>query len=127
MKSMYVGIDFDGTMVEHKYPEIGEPITAAIETVKDLMCAGHKIILYTMRSGERLAQAVEYLEDQEIKLYSVNENPSQKYWTESKKIFCNLYIDDAALGCPLVCPDKGRPFVDWEEVRELLKTIGYLE
>lgn len=100
---MYIGIDFDGTMVEHKYPEIGEPV----DVVKKLMTAGHKIILYTMRSGERLEQAVEYLEEEGIVLYAVNENPSQKYWTESPKIFCNLYIDDASLGCPLIYPDVG--------------------
>lgn len=121
MKSLYIGIDFDGTMVEHKYPEIGEPIDGAIETVLELQKAGHKIILITMRCEERLIQAVEYLEEEYgIELYAINENPSQKYWTKSPKIFANIYIDDAALGCPLIFPEKGRPYVDWEKVRELL-------
>lgn len=120
MKSLYVGLDFDGTMVKHKYPKIGEPIEDAVEVVQELIEKGHKVILYTMRSGERLQEAVDYLEEEGIKLYAVNENPSQKYWTESPKIFCNVYIDDATLGCPLEFPEKGRPFVDWEAVRELL-------
>lgn len=126
MKSMYIGLDFDGTVVKHKYPAIGEPLEYAIETIAELQGAGHKIILYTMRSGERLEQAVEYLEENGIKLYKVNENPSQKHWTESPKIFCNLYIDDAALGCPLDYEATSRPFVDWVTVRELLVEKGYL-
>lgn len=121
IKSLYIGVDFDGTMVEHKYPLMGNPLDGAIETVQELISAGHKIILYTMRSGERLADAIDYLECNGIKPYAVNENPSQKYWTTSPKIFCNVYIDDAALGTPMVIPnDKGRPCVDWERVRELL-------
>lgn len=127
MKSLVIGIDFDGTMVKHAYPEIGEPLEDAVDTVLSLIAAGHKIILYTMRAGERLAEAVEYMEENDIELYGVNKNPTQHHWTESPKIFCNLYIDDAALGCPLVDPEKSRPYVDWEEVRELLEERGILE
>ena len=135
MKSLFIGIDFDGTMVEHKYPEIGKPLEDAVETCHDLMEAGHKIILYTMRSGERLQQAVEYMQENEIELYAINENPTQHHWTSSPKIFCNIYIDDAALGCPTLQSIKdtdengvaGRPYVDWEIVRELLNDRGVLE
>lgn len=127
MKSAYIGIDFDGTMVEHAYPALGEPVEGAIECVKDLMKYGHKIILYTMRSEERLVEAVEYLEENDIVLFGVNNNPTQHHWTKSPKIFCNFYIDDAAIGCPLVTPEKGRPYVDWEKVRELLEDKGLLE
>ena len=127
MKSLFIGVDFDGTCVKHKYPEIGEPLEGAIETILELQEAGHKIILYTMRSEERLVQAVEYLEENGVELYAVNENPTQKYWTKSPKIFCQVYIDDAALGCPLEHPEKGRPFVDWDEVRELLVEQGLLD
>ena len=49
--SQIIGIDFDGTIVEHKYPEIGNPVPGALETMKDLIQQGHKIILWTMRSG----------------------------------------------------------------------------
>lgn len=132
MKSSYIGIDFDGTMVTHKYPLIGEPLDGAIEVVMKLQEAGHKIILYTMRSGERLEQAVEYMEDNLIDLYGINENKSQKHWTDSPKIFANLYIDDAALGCPLEYEDENgnklpRGQVDWDGVEELLIERGFLD
>lgn len=126
-KSLYIGLDFDGTMVEHKYPEIGEPVEYALDIVRDLIAMGHKIILYTMRSGERLVEAVEYLESEGIELYAVNENPSQKYWTVSPKIFCHIYIDDCSLGVPLVPREgAGRPVVDWVEVENMLKERGVL-
>lgn len=126
MKSLYIGIDFDGTCVTHAYPALGEPLDGCLEVLTKLQDAGHKLILYTMRSGERLVEAREYLEDNGIKLWAVNENPSQKYWTESPKIFCNIYIDDAALGCPLVIPEKGRPQVDWSEIESLLLERGVI-
>lgn len=121
MKPLYIGIDFDGTMVTHKYPNIGEPIENALEVLEKLQEAGHRLILYTMRSGERLVQAVEYLEEEGIELYAVNENPSQKHWTQSPKIYCHIYIDDAALGVPLDFEEDVRPVVDWFEVEKLLK------
>jgi len=121
VKSLYIGFDFDNTVVTQRSPELGEEIEEALEVLEELQEAGHKLILVTMRSGERLVQAVEYLEDNGIKPYAVNENPSQKYWTESPKIFCNLYIDDLALGCPLDIDTFSKPVVDWYEVRNQLK------
>lgn len=126
MKSLYIGVDFDGTCVTHAYPALGEPLDGAIEILTKLQDAGHKLILYTMRSGERLVEAREYLEENGIKLYAVNENPTQKHWTESPKIFCNLYIDDAALGAPLVIPEKGRPYLDWSVVEHHLLQRGII-
>ena len=127
MKSLFIGIDFDGTVVEHKYPEIGEPIENCLEVLHKLQNAGHKLILHTMRSGDRLEQAVEYLDDEGIIFYDVNQNKTQKHWTSSPKVFCNIYIDDAALGCPLDFPEgNGRPTVDWYAVEELLKERGVL-
>lgn len=122
MRTLYIGIDFDGTMVKQKYPYLGDPLDNAVEVVHKLMEAGHKIILYTMRSGDRLEEAVEYMEENGIVLWAVNENPSQKYWTESPKIFCNMYIDDCALGIPM--DEDG---VDWYEIEELLEERGIIE
>lgn len=126
MKSQFIGIDFDDTIVKHSYPELGDPVDDALETMEDILKAGHKIILYTMRSGERLVEAVEYLEENGIELYGVNENKTQHHWITSKKIFCHLYIDNASLGCPLEFPEKGKPYVNWEEVRELLVERGFI-
>jgi len=127
MKSLFIGVDFDGTMVHHKYPEIGEEIDGALETVHELQEAGHKIILITMRSGERLVQAVEYLEENGVELYAVNENATQHHWTMSPEIFAHHYIDDLTLGIPLEFHDTGKPTVDWGSVYDLLVKRGVLQ
>ena len=124
MKSKVIGLDFDGTMVTHAYPALGKPLDYALEK---LMAAGHKIILYTMRSGERLQDAVDYLEGEGVILYGVNENKTQKHWTESPKIYCNYYIDDLSIGIPLEAQVNGRPVVDWVEVEELLYECGLID
>lgn len=126
MKSKFIGIDFDGTIVKYDWPNVGEPNDGAIETIHELIDHGHNIILYTMRTDERLVEAVEYLDSHAVKLFGVNHNPTQHHWNNSPKIFCNLYIDDAALGTPMITPEKGKPYVDWEHVRELLCEQGYL-
>lgn len=111
-----VGVDFDGTIVEHRYPEIGKPVFGAIKALKRLNKAGVRIILWTMRSGLELEEAEAYMATAKIPLYGVNCNPDQSTWTESPKVYCNLYIDDAAYGCPLIYPENGRPYVAWEDI-----------
>jgi len=103
---MKIAIDFDGTCVTHEYPNIGRDI-GAVPVLKRLVEAGHKLILNTMRSGPQLEAAVNWFKDHDIPLYGVNEDPGQKEWTQSPKVFANMYIDDAALGCPLLYPVKG--------------------
>ena len=119
---MYICVDFDGTIVDHQYPEIGKPVPAAIKWLKRIHQSGGKLILYTMRSdggtmGDVLSDAVNYLKSEGIELFGVNENPTQKSWTSSPKVYGEIYIDDAAFGCPLIHP-KGfaRPCVDWKKV-----------
>src|ERR1700690_3286381 len=104
---MKIAIDFDGTIVKHKYPKIGDPVPDAIEWIRKFQEAGAKIILYTMRSdgGEypnTLKDAVKYLEIYGIKLFGVNRDPEQDSWTSSHKCYANLFIDDAAFGCQLL-------------------------
>ena len=120
--SNFICVDFDGTIVEHEFPIIGKPVPLAIETLKELTLLGHKIILFTMRSDRTLAKAVDYLTKNDIHLYGINVNPTQSQWTNSPKAFGHIYIDDAALGCPLMNSDTkyGRKYVDWKKVRELL-------
>ena len=114
---MTIAIDFDGTCVTHEYPEIGRDL-GATTTLKTLVDNGHKLILLTMRSGKTLEDAKHWFEERGIILYGVNENPSQKQWTESPKVYANLYIDDANLGVPLVKNSiaSDRPYVDWKLV-----------
>lgn len=119
---MYICIDFDGTIVDHCFPEIGTEAPKAIYWLKRLQDQGAKLILFTMRSntsvgGPMLSDAVSFLEDKGIKFYGINKNPDQDSWTESPKAYADIYVDDAAFGCPLIRP-KGfrRPCVDWETV-----------
>lgn len=120
-------MDFDGTCVMHEYPEIGADVPHAVNVLKRLNGNEVKIILWTIRSGEYLQDAVNWFTAREIELWSVNENPQQKFWSQSPKVYAPLYIDDAALGCPLIIPaDGNRPFADWLAIEKLLEATGYL-
>ena len=114
---MEICIDFDGTCVTHAYPEIGKDI-GAVPVLERIISEGHKIILFTMRSGKELQEAVNWFLENEITTFGININPSQIRWTSSPKAYGQLYIDDAALGCPLIknLEVSSRPYVDWEEV-----------
>ena len=124
---MIIAIDFDGTCVTHEYPSVGKDV-GAVSVLEDLIYNGHKLILNTMRSGKELSDAVKWFENNNIELYGVNENPTQKSWTTSPKVYAQLYIDDAALGIPLIenliekngFTINDRPYVDWLQVRKLL-------
>jgi hypothetical protein len=122
---LYIAVDFDGTCVSHEYPKVGKDI-GAVPILKKLTNSGHKIILNTMRSGKELADAIKWFIDNDIPLFGANENPTQKSWTTSPKVHANIYIDDAALGCPLKMDNaiSSKPFVNWVMVEEILdKTI----
>ena len=121
MKNKIIAVDFDGTCVTHDYPRVGKDI-GSIPVLKRLVENGHNLILWTMRSGKELNDAIKWFDDNGIELYGIQENPTQKSWTNSPKAYAELYIDDAALGCPLKMDNSlsNRPFVDWEEVENLL-------
>lgn len=120
--SMIIAVDFDGTCVEHDYPEVGMDVEGAVEVLKALNAKGHRLILFTMRSGSKLDAAVRWFKERKIELWAVNNNPEQKSWTESIKVHADLYIDDSAVGCPLKFIDEApRPMVDWVKVRERLE------
>jgi hypothetical protein len=121
---MIIAIDFDGTCVTHEYPNIGKEI-GAVPVLKAIVDNGHKLILHTMRSGKTLSEAQKWFSDNGIELYGINENPTQKNWTQSSKAFANLYIDDAGLGIPLI-RSIDRPYVDWRQVAIALADKGCL-
>jgi hypothetical protein len=131
---MIICVDFDGTCVTHEFPEVGKDI-GAVPILKKLTEQGHQLILFTMRSDNRpdgsnpLSDAVNWFKKHNTPLYGINTNPTQKQWTGSPKAYGELYIDDAALGCPLKYEGRisNRPFVDWREVESLLKAYGILE
>mgnify|MGYP000497805450 FL=1 len=122
-----IAVDFDGTVVTHAYPHIGSDI-GAVPVLRELIDNGCRLILYTMRSGKLLDDASAWFARNDIPLYAVNENPAQKEWTESPKVFADLYIDDSALGCPIKFEDGvKRPFVNWAKVRLRLVEEGFLD
>jgi hypothetical protein len=140
---MIIAIDFDGTCVSHEFPKVGNEINS-VPVLKRLVQNGHQLILFTMRSdvinpegeddelhlesGNYLTDAVNWFKTNGIPLYGIQTNPKQKSWTSSPKAYAQLYIDDAALGCPLLMNRSisNRPFVNWEEVERQLENMGIL-
>jgi len=127
----FIAIDFDGTISDHRFPHIGEPVPGAFEWMRKFQEAGARLILWTMRSDERdvdgdvLSEAVEFCGRHGIEFYAVNGNPTQRAWTTSNKCYAHMYIDDAAIGCPLRENPRvgGRPYVDWDVVGPLVMEI----
>lgn len=91
-----IAVDFDGTIVEHKFPKIGKELPFAIHTLLTLQKKGHRLILWTYRSGDELDEAVEFCKSRGLEFYAINKNyPEEKYSEKiSRKILADLYIDD---------------------------------
>lgn len=127
MTPLIIGVDFDGTIVEHQFPAIGAPVPGAIETLRECVARGARLVLWTMRSdghaernGAVLTEAVDYLRRNGVELWGINQNPETD-WSTSPKAYCHVYVDDAALGCPLMPSTKtARPMVDWSKVAPVL-------
>jgi hypothetical protein len=147
LRDKIIAVDFDGTCVLHDFPEIGDEIPGAVDVLKALNMAGAKLIIWTIRSDqteisgdphslqrarqamtdrttEYLKNACQWFEERGIEIYGANCNHQQKGWSSSPKAYAHAYIDDAALGCPLIYePSKhGRPFVDWDAMLSLLNS-----
>jgi hypothetical protein len=126
-----IAVDFDGTIVDHRFPDIGKPVPGAFKWMKKLQAAGAHLILWTMRSdgqkhGDVLTQAVEFCRSHGIEFWGVNGNPDQARWTGSPKCYAQAYVDDANAGCPLRDNPRmgGRPYVDWDAIGpKLLETV----
>ena len=119
---MIIAVDFDGTCVYHEFPVVGGDVPNAVDVLKEL-ANRHKLILYTMRSGDKLEDAIAWFREREIPLWAANGNPQQASWTRSPKVYAHKYIDDAAVGVPLIYDPTvcARPFVDWIKVQEILQ------
>lgn len=117
---MTIAVDFDGTIVEHKYPAIGRELPFATATLRQLMKDGHKLILWSVREGELLDEAVEWCKAKGVRFYSVNQfldedgneridsndgNPSF-----SRKLKVDCFIDDRNVG--------GLP--DWSAIYQII-------
>ncbi len=112
---MKISVDFDGTIVEHRYPQIGKEMPFATLTLKKLISEGHALVLNTVREGELLDEAVEWCRERGVEFFAVNcnypeETPSSPDY--SRKIKADYYIDDRNLG--------GLP--DWGIIYEMVRT-----
>jgi len=110
---MILAIDFDGTIVEHKYPKIGKTRLFAFQTLKELQKQGHQLILWTYRAGRKLDEAVEFCRENGIEFYAVNKNYAEEEFDEktiSRKIYADIYIDDRNVG----------GFLGWSKIWELI-------
>lgn len=114
---MTIAVDFDGTIVEHRYPEIGEEIPFATDTIRALIEDRHKLILWSVREGELLDDAVEWCRKRGIEFYAVNKDYPEENGIEnnkhfSRKIKADIFIDDRNVG--------GLP--DWGLIYQMVKT-----
>jgi hypothetical protein len=124
-----IAVDFDGTCVDHRFPEVGPDLPGVVEVLKALVARGDKLILWTMRSDKEerkyLSEAVQWFKDRGIELWGIQRNPQQDTWTTSLKCYAHLYIDDAAMGAPLHqlawMKSKG---IDWDAVASALLRDG---
>lgn len=109
---MIIAVDFDGTIVEHNYPRIGNEIPFAIESLLELQKEGHQLILWTYRTGDLLTEAVGYCKERGLEFYAVNQNYPEEEFDESisRKIYADLYIDDRNIG--------GLP--DWDQIFQMI-------
>jgi hypothetical protein len=116
---MTIAVDFDGTIVEDKYPQIGKERPFAVATLKQLMKDGHYLILWTVRKGEKLDDAVKWCEDRGIRFFAVNKDYADDELDQlhhSRKIKADLFIDDRSV--------TGLP--DWGVIYQLIsQKISY--
>ena len=98
---MVIAVDFDGTIVEHRYPEIGKEIPFATAPLRQLIADGHELILWTVREGDLLRDAVEYCRKRGVVFFAVNRDFEEEDGTNSdfsRKIRADLFIDDRNVG-----------------------------
>lgn len=98
---MLIAVDFDGTIVEHKYPKIGREIPFATQTLKQLIQDGHRLILWTIRHGNSLQEAIDWCKERGVEFYSVNRDFAEQdeaNGERSPKVKCDMYIDDRNVG-----------------------------
>ena len=108
---MIIAVDFDGTIVEHQYPAIGREKPFAIDTLKKLAKEHHRLILWTVREGKLLQEAIDFCKERGLEFYAVNRNyPEEKHPTE-RKLRAEMWIDDRNLG--------GLP--DWGTIYQMIQ------
>ncbi len=114
MDTKTIAVDFDGTIVENAYPEIGKPLLFAFQTLKKLQAEGHLIILWTYRSGEKLQEAIDFCTKNGLTFYAVNKSYPEEEMSPSisRKINADLFIDDRNIG----------DMIGWGEIYHMLSS-----
>lgn len=100
-KAMLIAVDFDGTLVEHRYPEIGRELPFAFETLRMLQKEGHRLVLWSVREGKLLDEAVAFCRERGVEFYAVNANYEEERENHqhfSRKLKADIFIDDRNLG-----------------------------
>lgn len=116
LKNRLILVDFDGTICEHRFPEIGEPMPNAFEVMKKLQEAGALLVLWTCREDEKrayLTEAVEFCKENGIEFHSVNEVAIEYDFRDGdlrRKPHASVVIDDRNLG----------GFPGWDQVEIML-------
>lgn len=109
-----IAVDFDGTIVTHEYPKIGKEIPFAIDTLKMLIKDQHKLILWSVREGDLLQEAVDWCKERGVSFWAVNRDyPEEKLENNnhySRKIKADYFIDDRNIG--------GLP--DWGQIYQMI-------
>lgn len=99
---MLIAVDFDGTIVEHRYPAIGRELPFATDTLRQLQSEGHRLILWSVREGKLLDEAVAFCRERGVEFYAVNRDYPEEEWEGNKhfsrKIKADIFIDDRNLG-----------------------------
>jgi len=99
---MVIAVDFDGTIVEHRYPAIGKELPFAIEVLKKLQEEQHKLILWSVREGKLLDDALNFCKERGLEFYAVNrdypEESEEANRHFSRKLKADMFIDDRNLG-----------------------------
>lgn len=96
---MKIAVDFDGTIVEDKYPKIGKEKLFAFDALLGLQNEGYQIILWTVRDGILLQEAVDFCKKKGLLFYAINKNyPEEAIGTTSRKINATIFIDDKNIG-----------------------------
>ena len=111
-KHLIIAIDFDGTIVEDAYPNIGKPMIFAFETMKKLQSEGHRLILWTYRTDKKLQEAVDFCKQQGLEFYAINKSyPEEEFDGKiSRKINATFFVDDRNI----------EGFIGWTAVHKLL-------
>ena len=120
LRGIKIAVDFDGTIVEHEYPAIGKEKLFAFQTLKKMKERGAVLILWTIRTGKELDEAVEFCRKNGVEFYAANKNYPEEVFdgSVSRKVNADIFIDDKNVGG---FPGWGEVWqmIDMYELREL--------